>query len=268
MHGDPAIKLNGQPKPDYVIEEQLLKITPGFISIAETGFDVDAKFINMGKAVDQDIAVEIKRQYPDGSIVTAFKDTIPGIRYIDSVLVTLPIDPNRDKGLNRITITIDADGVVDEMYETNNSITKDIFIFEDEIRPIYPQDHAIVNRQNIKLVASTANPFTASKVYRMEIDTTELFNSSFKLTQNITSSGGIIEYVPGFHLATALFITGECHRWILQALRPNGIKHHLFTSQEVMRGIISHIFTSIPIRGNREFLLIQQTGNGFTICAQ
>nr|MBA2500031.1 hypothetical protein [Chitinophagaceae bacterium] len=198
LHGDPAIRLNTHAKPDYAIEEPMVKINPTFVSIAETNFKVDASFINLGKAIDKSIVIEIKRQYPDQTIDIIRRDTIPGIRYMDSISVTVPIDPVKDKGLNKITVTIDADFEVDELYETNNSITKDVFIYEDDIRPVYPYNFAIINNQNIKLAASTANALSESKQYLLEIDTTALFNSSFKKTQSKTSGGGVLEFEPGF----------------------------------------------------------------------
>ena len=196
LQGDPAIKPNSFPKPDYVIEEPLVKVDPEFISIAEDSFTVTAKYINIGKAIDSSISVEIKREYPDGTVETVLKDTIRGIRYSDSIRIRLPIVATRDKGVNKITVTIDADNSVDEIFETNNTITKEIFIYEDDARPVYPLNFAIINKQNIKYIASTANPFSPLKQYKMELDTTELFNSSFKITQSITSKGGILEFSP------------------------------------------------------------------------
>lgn len=197
LHGDPAIRLNPHPKPDYVIEEPMVRVSPNFISIAEPSFKVNAKMMNIGKAPGRDIVVEVKRQYPNGTVQVVQRDTIPGIRYADSITVNLPIDPTRDKGLNKIIVTVEADNIVDEIYENNNSITKDVFIYEDEARPVYPYNFAIINKQNIKLVASTANPFSQSRQYRMEMDTTEFFNSSAKVTRTITAPGGVLEFDPG-----------------------------------------------------------------------
>ncbi len=213
LHGDPAIKPNYHLKPDYVIEDPLVKVSPNFISIADTSFKVDAKFLNIGKTINQNIAVEVKRQYPAGNIVTVFKDTIPGIRYQDSLTITLPINPITDKGLNKIIVSLDVDNAVDELYETNNSVTKDVFIFEDDIRPVYPLNFAIINKQNIKLQASTANPLSPSKQYKMEFDTTELFNSPFKRTQSITSIGGVIEFTPGI-----TFVDSTVYYWRVSPL--------------------------------------------------
>src|SRR5690606_7581759 len=49
LHGDPAIRLNTHAKPDYAIEESMVRVDPAFVSIAETNFKVDASFINIGK---------------------------------------------------------------------------------------------------------------------------------------------------------------------------------------------------------------------------
>ncbi len=198
LHGDPAIKLNTSfTKPDYVIEDQLVKVNPSFISVAETHFNVDAKFMNLGKAINKNIVVEVKRTYPNNITEVIRRDTIPGIRFIDSLSYPIDIVATRDKGLNRISICVDADNTVDELYETNNCITKDIFIYEDEARPVYPYTYAIINKQDVKLVASTANPFGGTKQYMMEMDTTEFFNSPAKITRTITSSGGVLEFTHG-----------------------------------------------------------------------
>ena len=195
FHGDPALRPNTHPLPDYVVEDPMVKTMPAFISIADTSFTVEARFINQGKAINRDIVAEIKREV--GGVVTIFRDTIPGIRFDDTVSFTFPINPITDKGLNTITVTIDVDNVVVESWENNNTTAKQVYIFEDDARPVYPLNFAIVNKQNIKLYASTANPFSLSKQFRMELDTTTLFNSGLKRTVNLTSPGGLLEFTPG-----------------------------------------------------------------------
>src|SRR5690606_23254744 len=108
LHGDPALKLYNFPKPDYVIEDQLVSISPSFVSIAEEEFVMDVKMMNIGMAVSDSIVVEVKRTYPDLSTEVIHRDTIPGIRYLDSLRYPIEIIATRDKGLNKITITVDA----------------------------------------------------------------------------------------------------------------------------------------------------------------
>lgn len=206
LHGDPAITLNSPPKADYVIEDPMVKITPGFVSVADASFKVDIKALNIGKAVKDNIIIEIKRQFPDQSIEVVRRDSIfkssdrtlsNFSRFEDSISLTIPIDPVHDKGLNKLIVTLDPDNAIDELFETNNSVTKEVMIYEDEARPVYPYNYAIINKNNIKMYASTANPFSASKEYRMEMDTTELFNSPLKVTRSLTQGGGVLEFDPG-----------------------------------------------------------------------
>lgn len=195
LNGDPAVRVNQQPKPDYVIVDTMVKV-PNFVSVADQSFRVGVSVMNIGKAPTRPVVIETKRQFPDGSTLVR-RDTVSGIRYRDTLNFTLPIDPTKDKGSNRITVTVDADNVADEMFENNNTAFREFIIFEDEARPVYPYNYAIVNNRNITLKVSTANPFSTSKQYRMEIDTTENFNSPLKASGTLTSAGGVLEFAPG-----------------------------------------------------------------------
>jgi len=197
LHGDPAIRLHAQPKPDYVIEDPLVRILPSFVSVSKQSFTVNAKFLNLGRVSDKNIIVEVKRQYPNSITEVVYRDTIPGIRFADSLSLPLQIIPTRDRGLNKITVTIDVDNDVDELYETNNSIVKDIVIYDDDASPIYPYNYSIINKQNITFSASTADPFAKLEEYKIEVDTTELFNSGLKATQTMRTKGGLLEFKPG-----------------------------------------------------------------------
>ena len=196
LNGDPALKINSHPKPDYIIEEPMIKINPAIVSVADNSFTVKVNMLNIGKAINDSIRVTVKRTLPDGSVIVMFNKIISAIKYADSLLFIAQINPLTDKGLNKITVTLDADNKISEMSELNNTVTKDFFIFEDEVRPVYPYNYSIVNNQNINFYGSTANPLTGSRQVMMEIDTTELFNSPFKKSFTTTASGGVIEFKP------------------------------------------------------------------------
>ena len=199
LHGDPALKIYPHPKPDYVIEDQLIKINPAFISVSEEKFVVEAKTFNIGKAVNDSITFEVKRTYPNGITEVVLRKRIKGINYADSIRIIIPIISTRDKGLNKITVTIDADNEVSEVSESNNTFIKEVYIYEDEARPAFPNNFAIINQLDQKLITSTANPLSAPKDYVMEIDTTILFNSPLKVSRTINAPGGILEFNPGFN---------------------------------------------------------------------
>ena len=218
LHADPAIKINSFPKPDFVIEEPLVKISPNIISVADNSFNLKIKMQNIGKAVGDSISVTVKRKLPNDTIRILYSQIIPAIKSVDSLELTVPIIPTTDKGLNRITVTLDATYRIEEQFETNNSVSKDFYIFEDELRPAFPNNFSIVNRQNITFVANTANPLSGNRDYVMEIDTTELFNSPFKKIVNKSGLGGVVEFITN----NVSFTDSTVYYWRVAMVPRNG----------------------------------------------
>jgi hypothetical protein len=103
LHGDPAIKIYSHPKPDFVVEDQQVSVTPSFISVADNSFNLKAYLYNIGKGTGDSVRVSVKRQLPNGTITEIFNKNIVSIRYKDSINLTIPIDPLTDKGNNNIT---------------------------------------------------------------------------------------------------------------------------------------------------------------------
>lgn len=197
LHGDPALKMNTHALPDFVIEEPQIQVVPNIVSVADSVYNVKVKVYNIGKAMGDSVRLQIKHVYPNGSDTLIYNKRIKSVRYLDSVSVRVPIVAQRDKGPNKICVAVDTDNGYAELSETNNSNCKEYTVYEDEVTPLYPYNYSIVNKQNIKLYASTANPVVSSRQYFMEIDTTELFNSSLKVSKNLISSGGLLEFDPG-----------------------------------------------------------------------
>jgi hypothetical protein len=195
-HGDPYIKL-GQEATDYDIEASQVLINPSFISASNTNFEVKARFYNLGKAVADSVVVQVTRTYPNGTSAMVLNTKLWGIWYSDSIDIFLPIVSSRDIGDNKITVSIDPGQVIPEVTYANNSVTTDVFIYQNQATPVWPYNYAIINTPTSKLVASTANPILPSLQYIMDIDTTQLFNSPLKVEKTLTSVGGELEFDPG-----------------------------------------------------------------------
>ncbi|QEC40230.1 C25 family cysteine peptidase [Pseudobacter ginsenosidimutans] len=217
LHGDPAVFLNGSERPDYVMEESGIRITPTFISVAESTFKLKVRMVNIGKAIKDSIMVEVKRQLPDNTYQTIYREKRRGIMWADSLAFDVPIVATRDKGRNRIYVTIDSENTTIETDESNNSAYKEFFIYDEEARPAYPFNLGIVHEPNTKFYASTANPFSQLRQYVMELDTTQLFNSSIKITRTISASGGVLEFDPA-----ASFLDSTVYYWRVATVPPPG----------------------------------------------
>jgi hypothetical protein len=218
LHGDPALRINSFAKPDYIIEDQLVKFTPAIISVADQNFTVDVKVMNLGRAIRDSMRVKIRQKLPNDSIRILYNQIIPATLYMDSFSLTVPINPLTDKGLNKLLVSVEADSRIDELSEMNNELSKDFYIFEDELRPISPYNFSIVSQQNITYYGSTANPLSSLRQFVMEVDTTELYNSAFKKTYNVSGVGGIVEFKP----ANLTFTDSTVYYWRTATVPPAG----------------------------------------------
>lgn len=203
LHGDPAIKIYAHNKPDFVIEEPQIITNPSVITVADTKFNLKVRLYNIGKAISShnaatgdSVRVLIKWQHGNGVTDTLVYKRILSIRNMDSIIMDVPVNGARDAGNNCISVTIDNDGVYDELSETNNSVNKCFVVFTNDLRPVYPYNYSIVRTATSKVYASTADPLIGSQQYVMEMDTTNLFNSAAKVTRTVTSAGGVIEFDP------------------------------------------------------------------------
>lgn len=196
LHGDPALYLNTHDKPDYDLEPQMIFFDPPTVTVETDSFTVNVIVTNLGKAIDEDITLEVIRTLPDGTSFTYTKN-VKATYYQDTIPVTIVTGSAEAFGLNNLKITIDAEDVVtNELSETNNTLGLTLNILSEDVFPIHPYEFAIVPNQGVTLKASTANAFAGTRNYVMEIDTTELFNSPAKRSTSITQSGGVLKWQP------------------------------------------------------------------------
>ena len=222
LGGDPAVSLFSHPLPDYVVEDPLIKIAPTPLSVSNTNFDLKVKFQNIGKATQDSVLVYVRRELPDGTMVDLYKQKRTAVYFADSISISVPINPYSDKGQNKIHVALDPDDKINEITNSNNSISKIFTIAEDEVRPVYPIQFGIVNTPSVKLTATTNQFLLAPAQFLLEVDTTEYFNSPLKVAQTQTSLGGIIEFTPTLPLRDSLVFywrvakkpdTGVVNKW-------------------------------------------------------
>ncbi|HVX51835.1 MAG TPA: C25 family cysteine peptidase [Chitinophagaceae bacterium] len=193
FHGDPALKINSFAKPDFAIQQNSITASPSFISVADDSFSVKIVITNLGKATNDSVHFSLLRKVSGGAAIKVFSKEFYGIKTADSVTVRIPVEPTKDKGNITFTAWIDDNSKIGELNESNNKADITITISSAEIRPVYPYNYAIVNTSSVTLAASTADPLDTVKQYKIEVDTTALFNSGVKTSYQITSGGGVIQ---------------------------------------------------------------------------
>ena len=222
LGGDPAIKLYPHPLPDFAVEDPLIRINPNPLSVTNSNFDLKVKYYNLGKAVKDSVRLKIKREMPDGSLVVLYDQNRGRVFYADSVSISVPINPYTDRGQNKIIIQLDSASLLNEITRSNNNVTKSFSIAEDEVRPVYPLNFAIVNSSKIILTATSNQFLQVPKSFIVEVDTTENFNSPIKVSQTQSSIGGVIEFSPAIPLRDSVVFywrvakvtdTGVINKW-------------------------------------------------------
>lgn len=194
LNGDPALRLNTFPSPDYAIETSVINVAPKYISAADDSFSVSIKIYNLGKAIGDSVHFSLYRLMPAGDSIIVFAKKMAAIKSLDSLLIKIPVVPNRDSGMVTYSAIIDDDKKINELSENNNRAIFSTHISTKELKPVFPYNYAIVNANKIKLSASTAYAMDGSKRYWLEIDSTALFNSPGKVRLTKISKGGIIEF--------------------------------------------------------------------------
>lgn len=195
LHGDPAIKINWHQEPEFEISNQSLIIEPENINLSVDTITVKLILTNLGKATDSSFTVELRRTFPGATVDSIYNQVVHGLYYKDTIAFKMPLDPNNGVGLNTFAAKVDIPSQVTEQYDEvlNNQISVPYFIRIDGIYPVWPYDYAVVPKDTITLKASTNNPFASSRMYRFEIDTTDLFNSPFRKYMELNSPGGVVE---------------------------------------------------------------------------
>ena len=124
LGGDPAVSLYPHALPDYVVEDPLIKISPTPLSVSNANFDLKVKFQNIGRATADSVLVHIKRELPDGTMVDLYKQKRTALYFADSIAISVPINPYTDKGQNKVHVVLDPDDRINEITNSNNSISK------------------------------------------------------------------------------------------------------------------------------------------------
>jgi hypothetical protein len=200
LNGDPAVSLYPHALPDYVVEESLVKVSPTNLNVTFSNFNLMVKYQNIGKVSRDSIRIKVLRQKTDGTENILYDQSRPAVNHSDSIVLSVVIDPLKDRGQNKIFVTLDPDFKLNEITRSNNSVTKLFVIADDDVRPAYPAEFAIVSSPSVKLKASTTKFLSSPAEFYLEVDTTELFNSPAKISQTQNSTGGVIEYSPSLQL--------------------------------------------------------------------
>ncbi|MBK8502190.1 MAG: hypothetical protein IPL46_08265 [Saprospiraceae bacterium] len=211
LHGDPAFKISNLKGPDFTIDYQSVSFKPSIINSSLDSFEVSFDLYNLGILTNQGMEIIIIQQLPNGEQVPLSTREITSSAFMTKMAFNLPVLKEKDlKGLNKLIIEINQNRQVSELPDPaaylNNILKSDageigvrIPIIANGVIPVSPLAYSIVSKNDIQLIASSANPLAGIQDYILQIDTTAKFTSSQKIEQRINQSGGLIKWNPNIN---------------------------------------------------------------------
>lgn len=207
FHGDPAVSLYKHPGPDYLIDYTSIITNPAIINSNSPDFKFEFDVLNIGVGIKDSLVIKVLRKLPKGTVDTTYTK-IKAPTFKSKVSITLPTFNIDGIGENHVSVFLDPQNAIQELpspdAEGNNILSNpntgendfSFYIVNNGVKPIYPEEFAIIGNKDIKLQASSFNFFIEPQNYIFQIDTTELFNSPSLKTSKVLGEGGIIEWKP------------------------------------------------------------------------
>lgn len=203
LQGDPALVLNRNQGPDYLVDKQSVVFNPNPISTDAPTYNLSFDVANIGENISHKMAVKIEQQLPDNTLRTLQTDTITCPPLRQNLQYTIP-NNNAKTGYNRFFITVDVNNEVAESpaaAEFNNELMGnsgekgvEIYFYSNDVMPIAPQDFGIVAKSTVSLFASASGNNISNDRYLFELDTLETFNSPYLRKKEIIQSSGLLQW--------------------------------------------------------------------------
>jgi hypothetical protein len=190
MQGDPSLQIIPTAKPDYGISREKIFVR-SFDNLPVTSltdsFRLAVVVSNFGKIDSRPLSISVLRRVENEQVRSADTLVFPAVFYQDTLYFTIRNRNLPAIGNNRFEIKVDARNQIDEISESNNLATFELFIQNIGILPLFPPQYGIVNQQPVRFQAQASGVLSGTREYVMEIDTSYLFNSPAKKSITTTA---------------------------------------------------------------------------------
>ncbi len=194
--GDPTVSFYSPPLPDYEVKNEDVGLEDKNLNASSPTVKVFAIVKNIGKAVSNNIPIQVSRVLPNNSVFNYPVANYNKILNTDTVIIELDNTLSNIRGNNKFIINIDPNNEIAELSETNNSAEFSYLIQSNGISLISPSEFSIVNTNDVKLHVQANDLFLREQAYRFEIDTLKTFDSAWKKTSPIINGGALATWTP------------------------------------------------------------------------
>ncbi len=205
LQGDPAVRLHCYEGPDYMVDPQTVRIEPNPAAVEQTELQLTFDIVNIGESVAQPLPFSIEQRLPDGTQRHRLSDSVDAPPFRRTVSIKVPTEGSQI-GQNRLLISLNPDGTALEQPAAalfNNAVEDEqgvpgipVVFFANDVVPITPENYSIVRDSPPLLWVSSLDPQAPLQAYLFEIDTVETFDSPWRRSERLLSTGGAIAWKP------------------------------------------------------------------------
>jgi hypothetical protein len=171
--GDPIINLRLPPKPNLVITESDIKILDNNFSDSQDSLRIKINIYNYGLSINSTYKILIQDHYKNSlNYSKEFIKSIPD--YSDSIFIKIPV--KELSGEHRISVSLDTDDAVKEIYENDNTIDYQFIIPSGSVKYLVTSHLENYLRNPVRILSPTVGDDALS--YILEIADNGKFNNT------------------------------------------------------------------------------------------
>jgi len=182
--GDPIIKIASPVKPNFVLNENSIRIIEEFITDNTDSIGLKLIVGNWGKVVEDSLGIDINSTYFD-SIAYSNHFLIKSPLFHDTLNFKIPVYGL--VGKHQIKVELDRDDLIEEISEKDNSIEISFIVYSTKIRPIESELFYNSSRSSAKVLNPTTQGSTKFNEIELELSQNPDFTNQILLTHNIDS---------------------------------------------------------------------------------
>ncbi len=189
MLGDPAMKIFGAAKPDYETSASQLfleSFDSKPVTALTDSFAIKIIVRNYGFRSKLPLKVRVTRTYNDKSEFV-YDTLFDSPKSLDTLSVLIKkVEGLSGFGNNQFLVELDYENEIDELNEDNNNGLLTLFIPLSGTKNLMPRPFEVLNTTEVTLKWLNTNLLADTRLYDVELDTVDSFNSSFLQTFNVS----------------------------------------------------------------------------------
>ncbi|MFA6439671.1 MAG: C25 family cysteine peptidase [Bacteriovoracaceae bacterium] len=180
--GDPIVKLPIPQQPNLSLSKTIVEVFPDRPTDDDDSLAIRFSYNNFGKVLSDSVSVSVKSE-SQGTLIYQTTKRVPIPLYSDTMTIKIPV--KRIGGEHLLTIELDKEHFIAELYETDNVLTKSIFVSSNSIKnvTISPTTHQSSGTllflnpgvksdiTNFNVLVSLAEDFSAPQTFSVPMDT-------------------------------------------------------------------------------------------------